>query len=48
MNDSRVIGTLQGMKIKYDTKTKGTRIQTLHREVRQGIKIHYINHVNLY
>jgi len=34
----RVIGTLQGMKIKYDTKTKGTRIQTLHREVRQGIK----------
>ena len=27
------------MKIKYDTKTKGTRIQTLHREVRQGIII---------
>ena len=27
------------MKIKYDTRTKGTRLQTLHREVRQGIKL---------
>jgi len=33
----RIIGTLQGMKIKYDNKTKGTKLQSLHREVRQGI-----------
>ena len=33
----KLVGSLQGLSIKYEEATKGSRLRELHRDVRQGI-----------